>query len=125
QRLRIVVLIDDAERLVRLIASGDVEEPCRRVHAENHCCALGQMPGDNALATSQITDAQALDVADQIEQGWAHEIVDEGACVDAVVIPLGDLIIRANGHGYSLCHIRPPASASSDKRPVYSLLPQY
>src|SRR5205823_5722825 len=72
-----------------------------------------------------ITDAQALDVADQIKQGWEHEIVDEGACVDAVVIPLGDLIIGANGHGYSHCHMCSSARSSSDKQPLYSLLPQY
>jgi hypothetical protein len=114
------VPIDDAEQLLCFIALGDVEEPCRRVHADDRCSALRQVPGDNALATGQITDAQTLDVADQIEQGWEHEIVDKGTCVDAVVIPLGDLIIRANGHGYSHYHICSPARSSSDKRPVYS-----
>jgi hypothetical protein len=70
------VPIDDAEQLLCFIALGDVEEPCRRIYPHDRCSDLRQMPGDNSLATGQITDAQTLNVADQIEQGWEHEIVE-------------------------------------------------
>jgi hypothetical protein len=81
------VPIDDAEQLLCFIALGDVEELYRCIHTDDRCSALRHMPGDSSLAPGRLTDAQTLDVADRIEQGREHEIVDEGTCVDAVDIP--------------------------------------
>src|SRR6266567_1225149 len=101
KRVSVILQVDDTQRFRILILSSNLEHFRGQVHSHYRSSSLCQRAREHALAAGKVTDTLPANIAEQVENGGKDKVMHEAVCLNALVIPVRNLIVAGLGHDFS------------------------
>src|SRR5258708_16366761 len=98
----VILQIDDAQGFRILILLSNLEHFRGQIHPHHSSSSLRQRAREHALAAGKVTDALSTNIAEQVENGGKNKVMHEHVCLNALVIPVCNLIFAGLSRGILL-----------------------